>query len=164
LELADDEDQRRSLRLQRGIALVELADYPRAAHELSELLHELTGQERLDALIGLGHALLWTERDEELLATATEASRLVDELGDQTAVPAVLAMQSQGLAMRGEEGDLEQALELGDRALELWIPDTRSLDLRQHLHLHADTTYWVGRYEQSLELSRETREMGSKEH
>ena len=32
--------------------------------------------------------------------------------------------------MRGAEGDLERALELGDRALELWVPGTRPLDLQ----------------------------------
>jgi class 3 adenylate cyclase/tetratricopeptide (TPR) repeat protein len=164
LELADDNELRRRLRLQRGMALVELANYPRAADELMTLLPELAGQERLDALILLGHALLWTERDEETLAAAVEAAALVDEVGDDTATAAVLAMESQGLAMRGGEGDLDRALELGDRALELWVPGTRLLDLRHHLHLHADATYWVGQYERSVELSRRTRALAADVH
>jgi tetratricopeptide (TPR) repeat protein len=73
-------------------------------------------------------------------------------------------MESQGLAMRGGEGDLDRALELGDRALELWVPGTRPLDLRHQLHLHADTTYWVGQYERSLDLSRRTRAFASDVH
>jgi class 3 adenylate cyclase/tetratricopeptide (TPR) repeat protein len=164
LELADADDQRRSIRLQRGFALVELADYPRATEELTALLPELEGQERLDALIALGHALLWTERDEETLTTAAQAAPLVDEVGDETAKAAVLAMESQGLAMRGAEGDISRALELGDRALELWVPGTRPLDLRQHLHLHADLTYWVGQYERSVELSTRTRALAADVH
>src|SRR5205085_8641113 len=43
LDVAGDAELSRSLRLRRGIALVELADYPRAADELSELLPELSG-------------------------------------------------------------------------------------------------------------------------
>jgi len=163
IDLADTDELRRSLLLQRAIALVELADYPRAADELSALLPKLDGQDSLDAMIALGHALLWTERDEDTLATAREATRLVELVGDETAIAAVLAMESQALAMRGAEGDLEQALALGDRALELWVPGTRRLDLAQHLHLHADTTYWVGQYERSLELSRRTRALAKEE-
>ncbi len=164
LELADEDDLRRRIRLQRGVALVELADYPRAAEELVELVPELEGQDRLDALIALGHATVWTERDAETLATAGQATLLAEQLGDKRAVPAVLAMESQGLAMRGGEGDLDRALELGDRALELWVPGTRPLDLRHHLHLHADTTWWVGQYERSIELSRQTRALAKDVH
>jgi class 3 adenylate cyclase/tetratricopeptide (TPR) repeat protein len=164
LELAADDDLRRRIRLQRGVALVELADYPRAVEELGELLPELHGQEKLDALIAYGHATLWTERDAETLATVEQATPLAMELADETAIPAVLAMESQGLAMRGAEGDLDRALELGDRALELWVPETRPLDLRHHLHLHADATYWVGQYERSIDLSRQTRAVATDVH
>ena len=64
-----------------GVALVELADYARASEELSELVPELEGQEKLEAMIALGHALVWTERHEEAIARASEARRLVEELG-----------------------------------------------------------------------------------
>ena len=164
IELADDDATRRELRLQRGVALVELADYARASEELSELVHELEGQEKLGAMIALGHALVWTERHEEAIARASDARRLVEELDDTTALPAVLAMESQSLAMRGDEGDLARALELGDRALELWEPRARPLDLMQHLHLHADTTYWTGQYSRSAELSQRTRALANEEH
>jgi class 3 adenylate cyclase/tetratricopeptide (TPR) repeat protein len=164
LELADTDELRRQIRLLRGVALVELADYARADDELAQLLPELQGQERLDALIARGHATLWTERDAETLAVAEEALPLAEKLGDETAVAAALAAKSQALAMRGDEGDMDRALELGDRALELWVPGTRALDLRHHLHLHADTTYWAGQYERSVELSRRTRVVASDVH
>jgi len=157
LDLAEDEELRRQIRIQRGLALVELAEYPRAADELQWLLPELEGQERLDALIAYAHATVWTEQDAETLAVVEQARPLAEELGDESALAAVLAMESQGRAMRGADGDLDAALELGERALDLWVPGTRTLDLRHHLHLHADTTYWVGAYERSAELSRQTR-------
>jgi tetratricopeptide (TPR) repeat protein len=161
LELAEDDAQRLRIRLDRGIALVELADYERAAEELSALAPELEGQEKLDALIGVGHAYVWTERDAEALATAEAAAALLGEVGDPTAAPAVVALESQGLAMRGAEGDLDRAFELGEHALEQWAPGTRPLSLRHQLHLHANTAYWTGRYERSLALSRETRALAS---
>ncbi|HEU4942793.1 MAG TPA: tetratricopeptide repeat protein, partial [Gaiellaceae bacterium] len=64
----------------------------------------------------------------------------------------------------GGEGDMSRALELGDRALDLWVPGTRPLDLRQHLHLHADLTYWVGQYERSAGLSTQTRALAADVH
>jgi class 3 adenylate cyclase/tetratricopeptide (TPR) repeat protein len=164
LELADNRKLRREILLRRGLALVELGDYESASKELGALLPELDGSERLDALIARGHATLWTEQDTETLETALEARSLAERLGDESAIPAILAMESQALAMRGAEGDLTRALEIGDRSLELWVPDTRLFDRAQHLHLHADTNYWAGQYQRSLELSQETRALASDVH
>jgi class 3 adenylate cyclase/tetratricopeptide (TPR) repeat protein/energy-coupling factor transporter ATP-binding protein EcfA2 len=157
LELAADQELRREIRLRRGLALVAIQDYERAADELGELLPELSGAERLDALLARAHATLWTERDEETLAIAREALPLAEALGDATAVPAALAAESQGLAMRGSEGDLDRAVELGDRALELWVPGARGYDLADHYHLHANAQWWTGRYERAAELSQRSR-------
>jgi tetratricopeptide (TPR) repeat protein len=164
LELAEDEEVRKEIRLQRGLALVELADYPQADVELRDLGPGLDGQQKLDAMIARTHATLWTEQDDETLAIAEQALPLAKELGDETGVAAALAAKSQALAMRGAEGDLEQALELGDRALDLWVPGTRPLSLRHHLHLHANARRWIGHYEGSAELSRRTRALARDVH
>jgi class 3 adenylate cyclase/tetratricopeptide (TPR) repeat protein len=157
VDLADTPQLRRTLRLQRGLALAHVADYPRAAEELAELLPELEGQEKLNAMIGLAHAYLWTERDEDTLATAQAAAAFAEEVDDPTAGPAILAMESQALAMRGKQGDLERAFDLGERALMTWVPGARPADLTEHLQNHADTAYWIGQYERALDLSRRTR-------
>jgi class 3 adenylate cyclase/tetratricopeptide (TPR) repeat protein len=157
LELTEDKGLRREIRLQRGIALVRLTDFETAATELGELLTELEGKERLEALLARGRATLWTERHAETVAHAEEAATLASELGDEEAIPATLALQSQGYGQRGEVGDLERALELGDRALAEWVPGARQYDYAEHLHLHADTVYWVGHYERCVELSQEAR-------
>jgi class 3 adenylate cyclase len=126
LELARDEGQRLEIRLERGRALVELGDYPRAAEELGALLGDLEGAQKLDALIHRGMATVWTENEVETIRIAGEALALAEELGDESAVAAALAMESQGLAMRGGEGDLDRALDLGERALERWVEGTRT--------------------------------------
>ena len=158
LELADDEALRRHIRLQRAQALVELLDRPRAADELEELLPDLEGTERLEALIWRGIATVWSERDDEALAASQEALELAERLGDESALAAALAGRSQALAMRGADGDLDEAIELGDRALEQWVQGTRPYEHANHLHLHADAKYWVGDYEGSVGLSRQARE------
>ena len=160
VELADTPELRRELRLRRGLALVELGDYERAADELEQLLPELEGAPKLDALIAIGHAYVWTERDEDTLATARAASELSASVDDPTAVPAIAAMESHALAMRGDAGDIGRAYDLGERAFAEWVPDARPMDFTEHLHLHADTSYWVGAYERALELSRSTRARG----
>jgi class 3 adenylate cyclase/tetratricopeptide (TPR) repeat protein len=164
LDLTEDEELRRKIRLQRGLALVELVDYQGASEELRALLPELEGPEKLDGLIGLGLAEVWTERDAEAIAVAEEAIDLAEELGDETGIPAALGTMSEGLAMRGGEGDLDRALELGDRALELWVPGARELPHTHLLHLHANTTAWRGEYERTAELSRRTRELAEGVH
>ena len=66
--------------------------------------------------------------------------------------------------MRGADGDLDEAIELGDRALERWVPGTRPLEPAHHLHLHADAKYWVGDYERAIALSRQTRARATDVH
>jgi class 3 adenylate cyclase/tetratricopeptide (TPR) repeat protein len=161
LELAGDGDLRRRIRLQQGLALVELQDHERAYEVIVRLLPELEGEEKLEALLFLGHATIWTERDSEALATAAEALGLARKLGDDAAIAAALALESEGLAQRGAEGDLQRALELGDRALETWPPGARPFDLTNFLHLHANTTCWAGHFDRSVELSRRTRAMAT---
>jgi predicted ATPase/class 3 adenylate cyclase len=160
-ELAEDDVLRRRIRLQRGLALVELDDYAAAVEELGALVPELEGSEKLDALSGLGLAYVWTERDADAIATAEQALTLAKELGDESGIAAALALESEGLAMRGAEGDLDRALQLGDRALERWLPGQRDIELAHILHLHANTTAWHGEYERSVELSRQTRALAT---
>ena len=164
LELTEDEVLRRQIRLQRGWALVRLQEYETAAATLAELLPELGGTEKLEALLARGRATLWTERDVETIEIAEQAVLLAAELGDEEAMPAALALQSQGHGMRGAPGDLDLALDLGERALAEWKPGTRVFEHADHLHLHADATYWAGRYNRCAELSREARALAADVH
>ena len=62
--------------------------------------------------------------------------------------------------MRGEEGDLDRAKELGDRALELWPGEERPIELAEQYHMQANVHYWTGSYERSLELSERAAAIG----
>jgi class 3 adenylate cyclase/tetratricopeptide (TPR) repeat protein len=161
LELEGDEAAGFRIRLQRAQALVEMQDYERARAEFDPLLVELDGHEKLEALIWLGLATVWSELDAATIATAEQAVALAEKVGEPSSTAAATALMSQGLAMRGGEGDLDRADELGDKALELWVPASRPYELANHLHLHADTKYWTGKYERSVELSREARRVAT---
>ncbi|MFL5945556.1 MAG: AAA family ATPase [Gaiellaceae bacterium] len=161
LELENDEAEKLRIRLQRGQALVEMQEYGEAADVIEPLIPELEGEEKLEALIWLGLATVWSERDAQTIEIAAQALALAESDGSQSSLAAATALMSQGLAMRGDEGDLERADELGDRAIELWVPGTRPYELANHFHLHADTTYWIGKYERSVGFSREARKFAT---
>jgi class 3 adenylate cyclase/tetratricopeptide (TPR) repeat protein len=163
-ELTDDEELRSKIRLQRGLALVELDDYAAAVEELGSLVPELSGADKLDALLGLALAYIWTERDAQAIETATQAVELARTLGDAAGLAAALAAHSEGLAMRGADGDIDRALELGDEALAMWEPGARPFYLTHILHLHANLLAWRGEYEPSLGLSQRTRSIARDVH
>ena len=163
LELAQTDDDRRRIRLERGLALEELEDYARADRLLAEVLPELDGVEEIEALLARGHSTLWTEQIDETMAVAARAVQLVSERGARELEGPALALLSQGHAMRGDAGDLDAALAHGDRALEVWIADTRLPELAEHYHLQATANYWTGGYERALELSRLAAETGGLE-
>ncbi len=154
LDLATSDDDRRRIRLRRGLALAELEEYARADEELSALLPELDGVDEVEALLARSRSTLWTEQTSETLALAERAVELVRTRGPAELDGIALARLSQAFGMRGDEGDLERATKLGDRALESWPADARLLELAEHYHLHADVHYWTGSYERALELSR----------
>jgi len=158
LELAESDEERRHIRLQRGQALVELLDRPRAAEELAALIPELEGQDRLEALLWRGIAEVWSEHDQEAVEVSEEALALAERIGDDAANAAALALRSQALAERGAEGDLDSADRLGDRALERWPEGARPYEYANHLHLQSDVKYWIGDYTASLDLSRHARQ------
>jgi class 3 adenylate cyclase/tetratricopeptide (TPR) repeat protein len=157
LALAGDESVRRRVRLARGLTLVKLEEYQRGAEELRDLLPELEGREELEALLAGGGAEMWTERNDQAMAMAERAVALAERLDDPELLPLAIARLSQAHGQRGEDGDLDRARELGDRALSTWVPGTRNAELAEHNVLQADIQYWTGAYENALERSRNAR-------
>jgi class 3 adenylate cyclase/tetratricopeptide (TPR) repeat protein len=150
LELAEDDATRNRIRLQRALALVSLEDYQRAAAELGNLIPRLEGLERLEALTARGRAVLWTEQTEETFAVARESIELAEQLDSKELLPLAIGRLGAAHGMRGGEGDLDAAVELGERALGMWVPGTRKGYLSEYQHHMANTSYWTGSYERAL--------------
>ena len=163
LELARTDEEGLRIRFQRGLALEQLEDYARADRELAEVLPQLDGLDEIEGLLARGHATTWTEQTEETLTIAARAVRLVAERNAHELEGPALGLLSHGYGMRGAEGDLEQALKYGDRALEVWVPGTRLSKLAEQYHMQTNAYYWTGGYEHALELSRLTKETGGLE-
>jgi tetratricopeptide (TPR) repeat protein len=136
-----------------------LEDFENAATELSLLIPNLRGIEELEAVLAMSRATHWTERTDETIELAERALVLAEQLDAREMLGPAMARLSQGHAMRGNAGDLVRALELGERALEAWVPGTRLVELAEHDHLLADQHYWTGSYARTLELSRAGRDL-----
>jgi len=158
LELASSDDQRRAIRLERGVALVDLWETGRGVDELTALLPELHGAQEVEALIACGHAMSGTENTQEMFMWARRAVKLAAAEAPELEGRA-LAVLSAAHSMRGDAGDLARAVEIGDRALAGWPADARAYELSHHYHLHIAVNYWMGGYERGLELAREGSEI-----
>ena len=134
--------------------MVEAEDFDGGAATLRELIADLDGRELLDALLALGRASLWTEKTDEALACVERSLELSEASDDPEMRGPALALLSQVYGQRGLEGDLGRALDVGDRALEVWVPGTRAADLAMHESLHALNHYWTGRYVEAADLGR----------
>jgi class 3 adenylate cyclase/tetratricopeptide (TPR) repeat protein len=158
LELAGSDDERLAIRLERGVALVDLWELDRGVAELTGLLPELAGAQRVEALIACAYAMSGTERTDEMFAWAKQAVELasaeVPELEGRA-----LAVLSTAHSMRGAAGDLARSVEIGDRAFAGWQPGARPYELSGHYHMQIAVNYWMGRYERGLELAREGSEL-----
>jgi class 3 adenylate cyclase/tetratricopeptide (TPR) repeat protein len=163
LDLATTEDDRRRIRLRRGLALAELEDYARADSLLEELLPELEGADEVEALLARARATTWTEQMAETFVLGERALALIRAEGPAELEAVALARLAMAHGMRGDDGDLDRARELGDRASELWPGDERLVYLSEHYHMHSNVHYWTGVYEKALELSERARATGGVE-
>ena len=151
LELADDDELRRQIRLQRGLALVELADYAAAADELGALLPELEGAgaarraDRLGARLRSGPSA--TPRRS---SSRPRRSRSPRSSATRRRIAAALAAESQALGDARRRGRPRAgARARRSRARASGCRERGRSTSAHHLHLHADVTYWVGEYERS---------------
>jgi class 3 adenylate cyclase/tetratricopeptide (TPR) repeat protein len=156
--LAGDDATRLRIRLLRALARERLEDFERAYAELRDLIPLLEGRDRVEALLAMARSSHWTERTADAIESAGRAQELARTIGARDLVAPATARLSQGHAMRGEPGDLERALELGEQALADWIAGVRPGDLAEHQHLLANPYYWTGRYDRAYELSSAARD------
>ncbi len=150
MDLAADEAERMHIRYLRGLALAQLEDFARAANELAEVLPHLEGVEKVEALIARAHSTIWTEQTDETMEGAELALELARAGGFTELEAVAVGLIGSAHGMRGDAGDLERAVALGEQALAMWTPNTRLGDLAELHHLSADHYYWTGDYERAL--------------
>ncbi len=163
--LGDSDDERRNrIRLLRASALVELSDFQAGAAALDELLPGLHGRDEMEALFARARAAFWLADTEGTLTFAERAKVLAERLGEREFVGPSLGYLSAAHGMRGHAGDIDRAIELGDQAIEAWVPGTRPIDLAVVTNYQANNYYWSGDYERAAQLAQSTRTLGGAVH
>ena len=153
LDLATTDEDRRRIRLRRGSSSWSSGTTSAATRNSRSWCPSWTGSDEIDALIARGRATLWTEQTNETLSLSERALELVRTRGPAELEAIALTRLAQAYGMRGNDGDLSQAIELADQATERWPGEERLLELAEHYHMHANALYWAGSYERALELS-----------
>jgi tetratricopeptide (TPR) repeat protein len=166
IELVGELDPQRGvqIRLLRALALVDLSDFKAGAAALDEILPSLEGRQEMEALFGRARAAFWLADTDSTLRSAQRAKELAEQLGDREFLGPSLGFMSAGHGMRGHAGDIDRALELGNRAIEVWVPGARPIDLAVVKNYQANHYYWIGDYQTAAELARSTRELGGTLH
>jgi tetratricopeptide (TPR) repeat protein len=156
----DAREERVRVGLARARALVEAGEFKAAVPALDELLEDLTGRERFEALHARFKATFWGLTD--ALGSrrfATAARELAEELGDNELRALAVSKQAAAAAM---DGEVEEGLGLGREALGGWQPSARPNERAEALEWHSLHHYWLGRYEGALAPAKEAIEIGER--
>ena len=153
-DLATDDAARTQIKLLRALALAQLEDFGRADRELAELIPLLDGAQKVEALVTRADCTLWTEQTDATMEGASLAVRLAREGGFADLEAYAISVLGGAYGMRGEEGDLQEAIRLGEQGARLWEPDTRSRARAVQYHLMGDHYYWAGEYDKALNAAK----------
>ena len=155
---AADLEHRLDVRLASAVAHVQAGLHQAAIEALDALLPALDGgRRRFDALSARGRAAFWLADADGAHRYWREARDLAETLGDDELEAATLAFLSMAASM---DGAIDEAIELNERALEMWRPGARPRDLAEAQVWSSIESYWSGRYERALAPARRAAELG----
>jgi class 3 adenylate cyclase/tetratricopeptide (TPR) repeat protein len=156
----DDALGRARIRALRGRALVDLGEFAQASADLDMVIGALDGRDQLEAMLSRARAAFWLEETEQVAALGESATELAEVMGAREMLGPALSFVSVGLSTRGAEGDIDRAISIGNRALEVWVPGTRQVDLAIHKNYHAMAHYWTGQYRTAFSLAESAHVLG----
>jgi len=157
----DDPALQLRIRLEKGLSLVLLTDFMGGAAELDEILPQLVGRDRLEALLARARTAYWLEETEQAKTFSNQARELAERLEDGEMVPPAMAYQSLSRYMAG---NLDEATGLAEEARALWVPGSRLPDMAALAEGQADVAYWRGEYAAAEQLSRNAHQLGGELH
>jgi class 3 adenylate cyclase/tetratricopeptide (TPR) repeat protein len=154
--LPDDDEGRTRLRLAHATALTDAGSLVQACAEFDALLGDLSGADRVEALIQWSKAAFWTMDTawaQQLARQATtEAAPLDDVLHARSSAQLCTALSS--LETRTLEGAAE-----GERIIRSWPPGAPERDRSTMLAMLSASHYWVGDYGATIERGRQGYEL-----
>jgi class 3 adenylate cyclase/tetratricopeptide (TPR) repeat protein len=154
---AVSDERRLDVRLASAVAHVQAGVFAPAIKELEELLPQLEGRQRFDALSARGRASFWLGDAQGAHRYWEEARQLAEHLGDAELEIVTQSLLSTAAAM---DGSIDEAIEMNDRALARWGPGMRQREFAE-AHLWSSIQYyWRGDYERVLAPARQGAELG----
>jgi class 3 adenylate cyclase/tetratricopeptide (TPR) repeat protein len=143
----DQPELRRAIAIRWAETQAELGDLVAADPVLDKLLEETQGLERLKVLMARAHTATDAEGATRM---SQEAFDLAQSLSIEEFIGPALALRSLVSMMAG---NMDTALELGERALARWIPGTRRAERALCLDQMAHGRYLTGEYQRALEYT-----------
>jgi tetratricopeptide (TPR) repeat protein len=143
----DQPELRRAIAIRWAETQAELGDLVAADPVLDKLLEETQGLERLKVLMARAHTATDAEGATRM---SQEAFDLAQSLSIEEFIGPALALRSLVSMMAG---NMDTALELGERALAKWIPGTLRIERALCLDQMAHGRYLTGEYEPALEYT-----------
>ncbi|MCA1846393.1 MAG: hypothetical protein LC792_24995, partial [Actinobacteria bacterium] len=143
--------RRRSIRLRAAVMRLEGADYAAAAAALDDLLPELTGRERVGALVARARSTHVLHDADGALRYGREAAEAAEAEGLDDLLGPALAGLSAGINFAGQPAE---ALTVGQRALAVWPADEKTPDLALCLGVTGLQSYFLGSHEQAITYGR----------
>jgi class 3 adenylate cyclase/tetratricopeptide (TPR) repeat protein len=154
--LPEDDERRTALRLAHATALTDAGELVQACAEFDTLLGDLSGADRVEALIQWSKANFWTMNTslaQQLAQRATtEAAPLSPVLHARAAAQLCTALSS--LETRTLEGIAE-----GEAIIATWPDAAPPRDRSTMLAMLAASYYWVGDYAPAIERGRQAYEL-----
>jgi class 3 adenylate cyclase/tetratricopeptide (TPR) repeat protein len=154
--LPDGDERRTKLRLAHATALTDAGSLMQARAEFDALLDDLSGADRVEALIQWSKAAFWTMDTalaQQLARQATtEASSFDDVLHARAAAQLCTALSS--LETRTLEGAAE-----GETIIRSWPAGAPERDRSTMLAMLSASHYWVGDYSAAIERGRQGYEL-----
>jgi class 3 adenylate cyclase/tetratricopeptide (TPR) repeat protein len=157
LAVLPDADERRSkLRLAYATALTDAGSFAQAGAEFAALLDDLSGADRVEALLQWSKGAFWTMKTalaQQLARQATtEAERISHVLHARGAAQLCIALSS--LETRTLEGVAE-----GETIIRSWPAGAAERDRSTMLAMLSASHYWVGDYRSAIERGRQGYEL-----
>jgi class 3 adenylate cyclase/tetratricopeptide (TPR) repeat protein len=153
----DDRARRASILLERAMARAQAGDLRAAATEFDDVLPELEGRERFEALRGRADVAYWLVDLEGCSASSARAIELAETLGDAHLKARALGVASLSAAEDGHPGE---AVAMGRAALADWTPGSHTRELGVLLGKMGAFHYWLGDYEPGVECARSGYQLG----
>ncbi|HEX6256884.1 MAG TPA: adenylate/guanylate cyclase domain-containing protein [Euzebyales bacterium] len=150
--LPDDDERRPGLRLAHAIALTDAGDLTRACDAFAALIGDLSGAERVEALIQWSKAAFWTMDTAGAQRLARRAKEEAETIG---AVPHARAAVHLCNALSSLETRTAEGVAEGEAIIRSWPADAPTRDRGSMLSMLSVYHYWVGDFGASIDRGRE---------